>query len=286
MTSYVNFADISSSSTIGLSASTLTVYQESGQSGYTFELLGFDASNSLTVDPSFAQAIAQAAGLGAVDAIVDIDVSATDFDGMFQIKLDSSDILDASASDIYYGVSADFSYPDLSYSAGTVSTGNMNSTAGYNQTLEYDLVRHLAYRVTGGYAAADIFSNEAALRADVASRDASFNSSFQTVLDGLETAGFKTVDNITNSSSSELIAAVNLLTVTLNDSTSSYARRTTLLSDISSAGASVTGEIQVPLKFVAGDQLVLRLNYEPNSATPIGANTITDRSYKVVITLT
>lgn len=286
MTSYVNFADISSSSTIGLSASTLTVYQESGQSGYTFELLGFDASNSLTVDPSFAQAIAQAAGLGAVDAIVDVSVAASSFDGMFQIKLDSSDILDASASDIYYGVSADFSYPDLSYSAGTVSTGNMNSTAGYNQTLEYDLVRHLAYRVTGGYAAADIFSNEAALRADVASRDGDFNTSFQTVLDGLETAGFKTVDNITNSSSSELIAAVNLLTVTLNDSTSSYARRTTLLSDISSAGASVTGEIQVPLKFVAGDQLVLRLNYEPNSATPIGANTITDRSYKVVITLT
>ena len=286
MTSYINFSDISSSTAIGLTAATETVYQESGQTGYTFELLGFDISKQLQVDPSFAIAIAQAAGLGAVDAIVDINVAASSFDGMFQIKLDSSDILDASASDILYGVSADFSYPDVSYSKGTVSTGNMNNTAGYNQTLEYDLVRHLAYSVTGGYAAADIFSNEVSLRNDVVSRDAEFNTSFQTVLDDLETAGFKTVDNITNASSPELIAAVNLLTVTLNDSTSSYARRTTILEDISAAGASVTGEIQVPLKFVAGDQIVMRLNYQPQSETPIGANPITDRSYKVVATLT
>ena len=290
MTSYVNFSDISAEASIGLTASTLTVYQESGQTGYTFELLGFDISHDLTVDPSFAQAVAQAAGVGAVDAVVDMDVSATDFNGMFQIKLDSSDILDASASDIFYGVSADYAYPDLSYSAGTVSTGNMNSTTGYNQILEYDLVRHLAFRVTGGYAAADIFSNEVALIIDVASRDAEFNTSFQTILDGLETAGFKTINDITNASNSELIAAVNLLTVTLNDNGqygtgSDYARRTTLLSDIATAGASETGEIQVPLKFVAGDQLIMRLNYEPNSSTPIGANTITDRSYKVVITL-
>ena len=291
MTSYINFSDISSSTAIGLTAATETVYQESGQTGYTFELLGFDISKQLQVDPSFAIAIAQAAGLGAVDAIVDINIAASSFDGMFQIKLDSSDILDASASDIYYGVSADFAYPDVSYSKGTVSTGNMNNTTGYNQTLEYDLVRHLAYSVTGGYAAADIFSNEVSLRNDVVSRDAEFNTSFQTVLDDLETAGFKTVDNITNASSSELIAAVNLLTVTLNDNGqygtgSNYARRTTLLEDISAAGASVTGEIQVPLKFVAGDQIVMRLNYQPQTETPIGANPISDRSYKVVATLT
>lgn len=286
MTSYINFSDISATTSIGLAAATETVYQESGQTGYTFELLGFDISKQLQVDPSFAIAIAQAAGLGVVDAIVDINVAASSFDGMFQIKLDSSDILDASASDILYGVSADFAYPDVSYSKGTVSTGNMNDTAGYNQTLEYDLVRHLAYSVTGGYAAADIFSNEVSLRNDVVSRDAEFNASFQTVLDDLETAGFKSVDNITNASSSELIAAVNLLTVTLNDSTGSYARRTTILEDISAAGASVTGEIQVPLKFVAGDQIVMRLNYQPQSETPIGANPISDRSYKVVATLT
>ena len=291
MTTYTDFSSITDNVTIGLTAQSETVYREAndqGTNGYTFELLGFDISHDLTVDPSFAQAIAQVAGLAA-DAIVEFDASATDFDGMFQIKLDSSDILDASASDILYGVSADYTFPSLAYSSGTVGTGKMNSTAGYNQALEYDLVRHLAYSVTGGYAAADIFSNEADLRADVVSRDAEFNTSFQGVLSDLS-ATFTDVASITAASDPELIAAVNLLTVTLNDdgqygTGSNYARRTTLLTDISAAGTSVTGQIQVPLKFAVGDKLVMKLNYEPNSRTPIGANSISDRSYKVVVTL-
>tara|TARA_B100000902_G_scaffold391818_1_gene443114 strand:- start:287 stop:1150 length:864 start_codon:yes stop_codon:yes gene_type:complete len=286
MTTYTDFSSITDNVTIGLTAETETVYREAndqGTTGYTFELLGFDISHDLTVDPSFAQAIAQVAGLAA-DAIVEFDASATDFDGMFQIKLDSSDILDASASDILYGVSADYTFPTLAYSSGTVGTGKMNSTAGYNQALEYDLVRHLAYSVTGGYAAADIFSNEASLRADVVSRDAEFNTSFQGVLTDLS-ATFADIASITAASDPELIAAVNLLTVTLNDSDDSYARRSALLTDISSAGTAVTGQIQVPLKFVAGDKLVMKLNYEPNARTPIGANSISDRSYKVVVTL-
>lgn len=252
-------------------ASTYSVYTDASDStSYVFELIGLDASLNLDVAASYEEALIQGA-LAAADGLVSIDISASKFSGMFQITIDSSDIDDLSANDVIYSV-ASSTFPDVSYSAASVSSGKVNSSYA-DQALAKDVVRHIAKCITGGYAAADIFSNESDLLSDVQDHDASFSAAFSTILGN---AGTSTAP----ASTDVLSTAKNLLAVTLGVS----ARSETLFADISNA-TQTDGAITVPVKFVTGDKLIVRINYSSSTVSHPGENDVTDRSYKVVLNL-
>jgi hypothetical protein len=260
------FSDISDV-TIGTSASLKSVYTDSGN--YVFELVGLDVSLNLDVSASYEDEIIQQ-GLPDVSAVATIDISASDFSDVFKITIDSSDIDDLSANDVIYDVS-DATFPSISYSSATVTSGKVNSTYT-DQSLKKDLVRSIAKAITGGYAASDIFSNESLLLADVVDHDASFSEAFSTILADVSSSTYPAVTDI-------LSTAKNLLAVTLGVES----RRNTLFADISNATQS-GGSITVPLAFVAGDKLVVRIKYDPANDHPNSTN-VTSRTYKVVLNL-
>ena len=81
-----------------------------GVDGYVFDL--FEADISLTVDPSYAEALTGGAGFGVVDAVASFDLSAESFNNLFFITVDSSDIDDTSVNDVVFSVvSSEFQYP-------------------------------------------------------------------------------------------------------------------------------------------------------------------------------
>jgi hypothetical protein len=261
------FSDISNG-TIDTSASSQSIYTDNS-GNYVFELVGLDTSLNLDVSASYEDEIIQQ-GLPDVSAVAIIDISASEFSDVFKITIDSSDIDDLSANDVLYDVS-DATFPDISYSLATVTTGKINSSYT-DQSLKKDMVRSLAKAITGGYAASDIFSNESLLLADVVELDASFSEAFSTLLADVSSSTYPTVTDI-------LSTAKNLLAVTLGVET----RRNTLFADISNATQS-GGSITVPLVFVAGDKLIVRINYNPATDHPNNTN-VTSRSYKVVLNL-
>lgn len=269
-----SFANITSDS---LGASGKSVYIDSADSGYVFELIGLDSTLTLDVSASYEAALVQQ-GLADASGLVTIAANASDFDDMFKITIDSSDLDDLSSNDVMYDVS-DTTFPSVTFSSGIVSSGNVNTsyTGTGQQAIKYDVVRHIAKCITGGYAAADIFSNEDDLVTDVENHDASFSEAFTDILEAVDASN-------TILSTDVLSTAKNLLAVTLNDATAGSTRRSDLLSAIATAGASATGSITVPLKFYAGDKIVVRIEYAPASNHPAGG-TVTNRSYKVVLDL-
>lgn len=84
----------------------------------------------------------------------------------------------------------------------------------------------------------------------------------------------------TISTTSMLSTAKNLLMVTLGVEE----RKQVLFEDISNATQDAYGKIVVPLKFVIGDKLIVRINYDPASGHPTNEHVL-NKSYKVAITL-
>lgn len=266
--SNTTFSTMNDQQTVSPGGSSSSIYKDTNEN-YVFELIGLDVSLNLDVSASYEDTLLQQ-GLAAANALAEIDLSATEFSGMFKITIDSSDVDDIAANDVIYDVS-NSTFPTVVYSSGTVTSGQVNATYT-DQSLKKDVVRHIAYLITGGYAATDIFSNESALQQDVVDHDASFTEAFSTILAGVT----ESTDPL---STDVLSTAKNLLAVNLGVET----RRNVLFADISNA-EQTNGTITVPLKFAAGDRIVVRINYSPAENHPPGG-TVTDRSYKFVINL-
>ena len=266
-------------------------------SGYVFEISSFDTSNALViVEPTFDTALQQDLGLEDVSAIAIIDVSLSVFNNLFAFQSDSDSIDDLNSTDMTYGVnlnSSDLSYvfKDISYSFATVVENQINSYYS-DQEIYNDFIRNLAFQITGGYSGVDLFTNESALTQGVQNMDASFQDTFQLILDELvedvSNNGFKTITEISLlTQNDELYKAANALFVINSNSGNSSQRYLDLLDDISNASTSATnisggvGPITVPLRFSSGDKIALRLLYKTNMTN----YTIIDRSYKVLLNL-
>lgn len=273
-----------------------------GVNGYVFDL--FQADVSLTLDPSFAAALPGGTGFAAVDAIATFDLSASVFNKLFFITVDSSDIDNVEGNDVVFSIDGTaFEYPfmdgdaSMEFSNSTVQYGAKNSQYA-DQSLKKDLVRHIAHSITGGYAVADIFSNEAELIADVELRDANLHGTLNTAIETLKNvAGGYTVDKInsTDITDSDQLrffqVAQSLFGINVNDN-GSGGRQESLFADLSDASVDGNGDalasVTVPLTFKAGDAIALRIQYDPNSSPVdgMGDNTISSRSYKILIPLT
>lgn len=268
-----------------------------GITGYIFEL--FQADISLTVDPSFAAAIFQTDSFAAVDAVATIDVSLASFNNLFFITVDSSDIDDTSADDVIFSIDSSFTNPftvdgSMVFSDATVQAGNVNVRYA-DQALKKDVVRHIAKEVTGGYAVADIFSNEGSLLNDVVDRDVEIHTQLNAAIDGIRSDNDGvTVNEIAGIPDADqkrfYQIAHSLFGLTVNDP---GGRQATLYTDLSNASVDTDGTpidqttVTVPLKFIAGDAIALRISYDPASSpvSGLGSNTIENRSYKIILRL-
>lgn len=284
-----------------------------GVNGFIFDL--FQADVSLTEDPSFAAALQGGTGFDAVNAVAVFDLSAEMFNNLFFITVDSSDIDDTSVNDILFSIDgSNFKYPFLEKDGvNDVSMAFSNSTVKYgaknnqyvDQSLKKDIIRHIAKSITGGYAVADIFSNEAQLIQDVVDRDDDLHTKLHTAIGDLQDGGSYTVDQInsTNLDSDQLRffqVAQSLFGINMNDV---GGRQQTIYEDLSNNSVdNTTGEplasVTVSLKFKVGDAIALRIQYDPNSSPVGGADTdgttglggmgnnaIPSRSYKILIPL-
>ena len=286
-------------------AATLYTGDASEITGYVFDL--FQADVSLTLDPSFAAHLPGGTGFAAVDAIATFDLSASVFNKLFFITVDSSDIDNVEGNDVVFSIDGSaVKYPFVEANgASDVSMAFSNSTIKYgainnqyvDQSLKKDIVRHIAKSITGGYAVADIFSNESELIADVEAQDVSLHEILGSAIDSLKavTEGY-TVDQINDATIVDtdqlrfFQVAQSLFGINVND-TGVGGRQEALFADLSNASVDASGHplasVTVPLKFTVGDAIALRIQYDPNSSPVdgMGDNTIPSRSYKILILL-
>lgn len=272
--------------------------------GYIFDL--FQADVSLTVDPSFAAALEGGTGFTGIDAVAVFDLSAEVFNNLFFITVDSSDIDDTSSNDVIFSVdAANVQYPfveddgagndvSMAFSNSTLKNGAINNQY-VDQSLKKDLIRHVAKSITGGYAVADIFSNESALINDVVAQDIEIHTSLHQSIDTLKnvTGGY-TVDEIPDISDNDerrfFQVAQSLFSINVND-TSAGGRQERVFEDLSNASVDSSGNakatVTVPLKFTVGDAIALRIQYYPSSSPVpgMGSNTVSSRTYKILIPL-
>uniref|UniRef100_A0A6C0KZK8 Uncharacterized protein n=1 Tax=viral metagenome TaxID=1070528 RepID=A0A6C0KZK8_9ZZZZ len=280
-------------------------------SGYVFEL--FQADISLTEDPSFAIATFQSDAFADVSAVATIDVPVADFNNLFFITVDSSDIDDTSANDVIFSIDASYTNPfnanpaavgsPIQFSNAIVQAGNVN-VRYTDQVLKKDVVRHIAKAVTGGYAVADIFSNEAPLLQDVVDRDVEIHTQLSDAMVAIQSNTTPvTVGQISGIADADqkrfYQIAHTLFGITINDE-GAGGRQQTLYADLSNASVDASGNpinqtsVTIPLKFVAGDAIALRISYNPKSS-PVGGgnangggmgdNPISNRSYKILLQL-
>jgi hypothetical protein len=283
--SYTDFIDEQSNNVYEPPSDSSTI------TGYVFEL--FEADVSLGVDPSFAQALLTGSGFSDVDAVAEMIATASSFDDLIQITVDSSDIDDVLGTDIEYSITGNNPFSSLAYSEAIVMAGEVNSTYN-NQDLKKDLVRHVAKSITGGYAVADIFTNEAELLDDVVLRDPDIATDIGNVISDIQSVGNKTSDtfNTLEAPAKRFYeVAQSLFQIIINDESG---RQPQLFEDLSNNSVDVNGYpnsdgmTTVPLRFKAGDAIALRVSYDPNSSPVdgLGGNSIPNRSYKILIRLT
>ena len=253
-----------------------------------------DVGVSLNTDPSFSLAVVDQleTDVSAV-ALSSQTLSATTLNsGFVKIFTDSTDLTDDAATDISFQLFPDvfctaFSGgqagdPNIAFSDADVKKGGINSFFD-NQKIKEDVVRNIAFQITGGYAAADIFNNEAALVADVVNVDDGSNGVsgnlntevYNQINDAAYTSKFKA----TNTSDRVHTAVNNLLAINLGDTTDG--RLSDLMADLSGNpdGSSTNDGI---LRFKVGDMITMKVTYTPKTATPTNAGTIDPRSYRVI----
>ena len=265
-------------------------------SNIVLELVDLDVSGTLALDPSFEELVGLQAGIVA-DAVMELDVSLSKFQGLFGVHLDSRDINDISADDVIYRVNPandntnnDVSgslpvsdqFANIVYSSSTVKASMINSTyQPADQVVKKDFIRHIAKAITGGYAAADIFTNEAQLQQGVVDLDDDISNALSALV--VDVSGDK------DSPNNMIQAARNLFQLNLQSTDQGQAgnsRSDKLLNDISGAGGSATEGIVIPLRFEQNDRIAVKITYHPASATFAGNGvSVPSRSYKLYLKL-
>jgi hypothetical protein len=210
-------------------------------------------------------------------------------------------------------------FTNISFSNANIHSGFANPALSYvsNTSLYQDYIRYTAKAITGGYALSDIFVNEMDLLKGVGGIDASFNTSFKTLLNN-----FSNCENSSSLMNSEqpgypyVVSCKTLVDNLLKDATSvtNSARGIKFLSDLqvqsnqrSAYEASVANNTSYGINFSGfaentywvifqpGDVMAVRLTYSPQNGSgnpavtdgkQLGSNKIYDRSYKIYLRMT
>jgi|TARA_B110000285_G_scaffold62172_1_gene71654 hypothetical protein len=226
------------------------------------------------------------------DCITEFTVSSTNFDDLFYVKLNTNDISNIDLSNVLFKINYNNNpFDNIDFSKSNIKYGSEN-VIYRNQKIYVDMVRHIAKDITGGYAVADIFSNESELANNIVYLD---NLILQDISNTLHNVSILTINGISN----ETINTINnesqlrflkciskLFEITVSDilnNESSYNSRTlNFLNDISNYNLND----YIPIKFIPGDAITIYVSYDPKSNTFNSDNSILSRSYKILISFT
>ena len=216
------------------------------------------------------------------DATVDVDVSTTLMQEIFQFQTDSTDIDDISLNDIKYKVVYTPSNPILPFdididTSSNVASGAIAGSAGLNYNLTYDYVRFLAFKLFGTHLGVDLFNNESALRA-------SLNLNFKTALHDalMELNGVELPTDFSTPIYGTTIMQQMLLQITKNAPS-----RLNNIPSLEVGQDPITNETWYKIPFLAGDKVYFNLTVVPHvdqSTTTTNA-TVTNRVYLIRGTL-
>lgn len=256
--------------------------------GYAFEFA--EVSTQLTLDPSFSIAVEDQLANDVSAIAVLPSIQASTLNGFIKLNVDSKTpstndpkTFRIDPSILYQGLGGTATEPGINFSTDADVTVSMINSVATEQTIQADVIRNLAFQITGGYGASDIFNNEAALIADVGSKDGLINTEIQTNLDSYVSNNADANNDIDASGGTDTFDKVlnNLFAVVINDPT----RRSDLFTSLLSSDTAT--ENLVDLKFDAGDVITFKVSYVPKTATfSTNSATIDTRSYRVVLPLT
>lgn len=259
-----------------------------GANTYNFVIFNEDISGNVAKKAQFEDGTA--GEVLSADARASITIAANDFSGVFSFHTDSSELNDLSGtadiicktdSSAWTAVLKDqLAHGNLVVDENPVNANYSSDTDfGGRQSIQYDFVRHIAKEITGGYNNADIFKNEAELRADVSgTTNTALHNAIVSALDAADDKPYAvdTSANITG----------KLLRVLLNDN--SGVER--VLTDMSGTQTDASGASGYDRKFLfdAGDVLFYKVTLKNGGLDASGGlavRTVSDRSYLIKITM-
>lgn len=275
---------------------------------FVFEFLPMNVSSTIDITPQFQSYDYNLDKPGFIDvsATSIINVSCDNFSRLF--KFNSNDITfeDYPNQDILYGVENSSSF-NVSFSESTIISGWANPATQFllNTSLAADYIRNTAKEITGGYALADIFSNQEQIIQGIQSLDASFNEALNNKIsnnyyENSSTEGMLSFpDNSNNLFTSSCRQLLNGLLSSVNTT-----RGIQFLNDLKTqsdanlvANGNVSGDDSATyyITFQPNDVLAVRLSYIPkngdgqpagDSGNYLGNNPLHTRSYKVFLKMT
>lgn len=118
------------------------------------------------------------------DAVAEQAISLDILRNLFQFHSDATDVTDVAATDLLFKFVYTSGDLGVDLGATTITSGSVDTTPS-SQIIAHDYVRYLALNLFGTTLGADLFSNEAPLRADLQS---TFSTNFAAVLTNLNAA--------------------------------------------------------------------------------------------------
>lgn len=211
------------------------------------------------------------------DATVDVDVSTSLMQELFQFQTDSVDINDVSVNDIKYKVVYTASDPILPLGIDIDTSSNVDvnpiaGNSGLNYNLTYDYVRFLAQSLFGTHLGVDLFNNEAEVRA-------ALNLKFKTALHDMLSAD----NGIEYTYDQESYMKSSLLQILANDP----GRLVDISNNYTYGVDGNTGETWYKMPFLSSDKIYFNLTVNPaaNQSSATTGAAVAPRTYLIRGTL-
>jgi len=219
--------------------------------------------------------------LSTSDSVAYIEADVSNFNYLFEITFDVSNINNLNVDNVFYGFSNNSDvFNNINFSNSIIKYGFSGENNKYNeQSLKRDLQRHLFYDKVGHIFTELYYSNSSFVQ-QIKTLDEVVEEQIQAVFDALRLENSKMSSEISgNTYEYYFNLAKQLFQLTLQEQD----RENTLQYDISLAQQNQPNaqQLTVNLKFKPGDALVLYVYYKINNFNL----TDSDKSYRIVILL-
>lgn len=227
--------------------------------------------------------------LSASDAASYITTDASNFDNLFEITFDVSNINNLNVNNVYYGFSQNNTvFDNIDFSKSNVlfgKSGDPDANFYIDQRLKLDVYRHVLWEV-GGNLVMDTVPRSNAFFKDLDSENEVIEEQIQSLFNQLTLEESKLFSEISgNQYEYYYQIEKSLFQIILQDSD----RSNNLYTDISLAQQNNPNaqQLTVNLKFSPGDALVIYVNYNINYENLFAQNQNLDntKSYKIYIAL-
>ena len=213
----------------------------------------------------------------AADSEMTINVSADDLSGIFKFQTDSTDLADASDTDIKYACDS-ANWPSPSF-AGASVTGTKAGSTNVVAVVKEDMLRHVAKDIFGTHFGVDLLSNEEEIQEDIVNLDDVLRDAIVAALNatGGTTESPKTRADTTGNYAKEVLDRL-IHEIKINDNQDARIRSDAML-------AGTTGGFN-NFVFQPDDVLTFKVTYNPkeghnNRHGDVLGSTMTKRSYLV-----